>query len=164
MVDSSTTSALIINMIGGNCWAWCQLHNSEWLLLVGFSLWKSLSCAGCIRYQAYHILLISGYLHSWETDFDSVCRGLLGFTPASQLYKVCRYGITTPEFTAFYGGCIRYEYQLGDILLDGTWLHNWEMDFDSVCGRLFGSLPASESQGLRFLHLEFLFMILEGLG
>jgi len=38
------------------------------------------------------------------------------------------------------------------------------MYFDSVCGRLLGSLPASESQGLRFLHLEFLFMMLECLG
>ena len=51
-------------------------------------------CAECIRYPslAGDILLDGRYLHSQWTDFDSVCGGLLGLTPASQRYmiRLCR--------------------------------------------------------------------------
>jgi len=99
-------------------------------------------CGGCIRYQAGDILLDSRVLHNRWTGFDSVCGTLLGSTPAIQRYKVRLCRIKTQEIAVFCGGCIRY--QAGDISLDGRLLHNRWTDFDSVCGRLLGSPPATQ--------------------
>ena len=54
-------------------------------------------------------LLLSGrLLHNRWTDLGSVCRGLLGSTPAFQRYKVQLCRIKTQEIAVFCGGCIRY--------------------------------------------------------
>jgi len=102
-------------------------------------------CVGCISYhwQAGDILLDGRLLHNRWTDFHSVCGRLLGLTPASQRYKVHLCRINTHEIAVFCGGYIRYHWQAGDILLDGGLLHNHGTDFDSVCGRLLGSSPAT---------------------
>ena len=62
--------------------------------------------------------------------------------PASQLYKVRPCRIKTQEFAVFCERCIRY--QAGDILLDGRYLHNCRADFDTLCERLLGLMPASQ--------------------
>ena len=75
-------------------------------------------------YQAGDILLDGGLLHNRWADFDSVCGRLLGSTPASQRYKVRLCRIRTQEIAVFCGGCIRYHWQAGNLLLDGRLLHN----------------------------------------
>jgi len=45
-------------------------------------------CRGCIRYQASDILLDGRLLNDHWRESDSLCRRLLGLTPASQRYKV----------------------------------------------------------------------------
>jgi len=73
-------------------------------------------CRGSIRYHAGDILLDGRLLHDHLTDFDSVCRRLLGSTPATQRYKVHLCRINTQEFAVFCGGSIRYH--AGDTLLN----------------------------------------------
>jgi len=68
----------------------------------------------------------------------------LGSTAASQRYKVLLCRIKAQEVAVFCGGCIRYHWQAGDILLDGRLLHNRWTDIDSVCGGLLGSPPATQ--------------------
>jgi len=99
-------------------------------------------CARCIRYQAGDTLLDGRLLHNRATDSDSVCRGPLGSTPASQWYKVHLGRIGTQEIAVFCAGCIRY--QAGDILLDGRLLHTRRAESDSVCRGLLGSTPATQ--------------------
>jgi len=48
----------------------------------------SICYAGCIRYQASHILLDGRLLHDRLTDIDSLGGRLLGLTPASQRYRL----------------------------------------------------------------------------
>jgi len=43
MADSSTTTAPILNLIAGDCWSRCQLHNSIMDVSVASELRKSLS-------------------------------------------------------------------------------------------------------------------------
>jgi len=97
-------------------------------------------CGGCSRYQAGDILLDGRYLHNRSTDFDALCGRLLGSMPAPYRYKVRPCRIKAQEIAVFCGGCIRY--QAGDILLDGRYLHNRSTDFDALCGRLLGLMPA----------------------
>jgi len=77
-------------------------------------------------------------------DFAPVCRELLGSTPASQRYKVRLCLIKAQEIAVFCGGCIRYHWQAGDILLDDRLLHNRTTDFDSLCWGLLGTPPATQ--------------------
>jgi len=56
-------------------------------------------CGGYISYQAGDILLDSVLLHNRLTDFDTLCRRLLGSTPATQRYKVCLCRIKIHEST-----------------------------------------------------------------
>jgi len=61
---------------------------------------------------------------------------------ASQRYKVRLCHIKTQEVAVFCGEDLYSN--PGDILLNGRLLHNRWTDFDSVCGRLLGSPPASQ--------------------
>jgi len=97
---------------------------------------------GCIRYHAGDNLLDGTLLHNCETDFHSVCGGLLGPTPASERWKVRLGPIDAHRIGVFCGRCIRY--QADDILLDGRLLHDHFTDLGSLCGILSGSTPASQ--------------------
>jgi len=98
------------------------------------------------------LLLDGGLLHNRWTDFDSVCEGLLGSTPASHRYKVRLCRIKAQEVAVFGGGYIRY--QAGDILLDGRLLHNRWTDFDTFCGRLLDSTPATRPYKVRLRRIN----------
>jgi len=110
----------------------CHIETQEFAIFCGEDLYSSF----------HHILLDSGLLHNRWTDFDALCRRLLGSTPAFQRYRVRLCRIKAQEFAVFCGGSIRYH--AGDILLDGGLLHNRRTDFDSVCRRLLGSPLASQ--------------------
>jgi len=56
-------------------------------------------CGGCIRNQAGDIILDGRLLHNGWTDFDSVCRGLLGSPPATQWYMIHLSAIFIHDFT-----------------------------------------------------------------
>ena len=112
----------------------------------------ALFCGGCIMYPAGSNLLDGRLLHNRWKDLDSVCGRLLGLTPAFQRYKVCLCRIETQEFAVFCRGSIRYH--AGNILLDGRLLHDHLTDFDSVCGRLLGSTPASRRCKVRLSRIN----------
>jgi len=109
-------------------------------------------CESCLYRYPGDLLLDGGLLHNRWTDFDSVCEGLLGSTPASKRYKVRPCHIETHEIAVFCAGCIRY--QAGDILLDGRLLHNRWTDLESVCEGLLGSTPASQRYKVRPCHIK----------
>jgi len=88
-------------------------------------------------------LLDGRLLYNRWTDLDSVCGGLLGLTPAIQWYKVRLCRIKAQEFAVFCGEDLYSTSSPGYLLLDGRLLHNRWTDFDSVCGRLLGSMSAS---------------------
>ena len=100
------------------------------------------------------ILLDGRLLHNRWTDFDAPCGRLLGSMPAFQRYKVRLCRIKTQEVAASCGEDLYSN--PGDILLDGRLLHNRWTDFDSVCGRLLGSPPASQGYkvhpSVTFIH------------
>ena len=98
-------------------------------------------CESCLDRYPGDLLLDGGLLHNRLTDFESVCEGLLGSTPASQRYKARPCHIKAYEIAVFCAGCIRY--QAGDILLDGRLLHNRRTDLAAFCGRLLDSTPAT---------------------
>jgi len=90
-------------------------------------------CSECMRYQAGDILLDCRYLHNCWAVFSSVCAWLLGFTPASELYKVCLCHIKTWEVPLFCG--VHLYSSPGDTLLDSKYLHNRSTAFDALGGR-----------------------------
>jgi len=100
------------------------------------------------------ILLDSKLLHNRWTDLDALCGRLLALTPASQRYKVRLCRIKTQEIAVVCGEDLYSN--PGDILLDGRLLHDRWTDFDSVCGRLLGSPPASQGYKIHpsaiFIH------------
>ena len=98
-------------------------------------------CGGCVRYHPSRFLLDGWLLHDHRADLYSVCGGLLGSMLAWQRYKVhlcCK----TQEIAIFCRVYIRYH--AGGFLLDGWLLYNHRANFNSVCGRLLGSMPASQ--------------------
>jgi len=104
----------------------------------------AVSCGGChcIRSQASDILLNGRLLHNRSTDLDTLCRRLLGLTPASQPYKVRLCCMKAHEFAVFCGGCIRY--QAGNILLNSRLLNDRGTDSDALGGRLLAIRQASQ--------------------
>jgi len=144
MADYSTTTAPILNLIAGDCWARRQPRSDIKDVSVASKPRKSLTLVSVVFIDTLAIPELDGrLLHNRRTDFDSVCGRLLGSTPASQRYKVRLCRIKAQEIAVFCGGCIRYHWQAGHILLDGRLLHNRWTNFDSVCGRLLGSSPAT---------------------
>jgi len=94
----------------------------------------------------------SRFLHNDYSDPESDPGRLLGSTPATQWYKVRPCHIETHEIAVFCAGCIRY--QAGNVLLDGGYLHNRGIDFDSVCGRLLGLMPAFQQYKVPLCHIK----------
>jgi len=109
-------------------------------------------CESCLYRYPGDLLLDGGLLHNRWTDFDSVCEGLLGSTPASKRYKVRPCHIEAHEIAVFCAGCIRY--QAGDILLDGRLLHNRWTDFAALCRRLLDSTPATRRYKVRLRRIN----------
>ena len=141
IADSSTTTAPILNLVAGDCWARCQLRSGIKDVSVASKLRKSLTFVRVVFIDTLAIQELDGrFLHNHFSDPESDCGRSLGSTPATQWYKVRPCRIKTQEIAVFCGGCIRYH--AGDILLDGRYLHNRLTDFDALCGRLLGSMPA----------------------
>jgi len=88
-------------------------------------------------------LLDGRLLYNCWTDLDSICGRLLGLTPAIQRYKVHLCRIETQEIAVFCGENLSSTNSPRYLLLDGRLLHNRWTDFDSVCGRLLGSMSDS---------------------
>jgi len=72
---------------------------------VASKLRKSLSSVeGVLGSNPGGILLDGRLLHDYLTDSNSVCRRLLGSTPATRRYKVRLCGIRTQQIAVFCGG------------------------------------------------------------
>jgi len=153
MASSSTTTAPILNLIAGDCWARRQLHSGINNVSVASKLRKSLTLMRVVFIDTLAISeLDGGFLHNHPSDPDSDCGRLLGWMPATQWYKVRPCHIGTHEIAVFCAGCIRY--QAGDILLDGRYLHNRWLDLDSVCRRLLGLTPAFQRYNVCLCRIE----------
>jgi len=118
MADSSTTTAPILNLIAGDCWARRQLRSGLKDVSVASKPRKSLTLMRVVFIATLAISELDGrFLHSHCSDPESDCGGLLGSTPATQRYKgrLCR--IKTQEIAVC---CGEDHYSSpGDILLDG---------------------------------------------
>jgi len=153
MADPSTTTAPILNLIAGGCWARCQLHSGIKNVSVASKPRKSLTLMRVVFMDTHVISELDGrFLHNHSSDPESDCGRLLGWTPATQWYKVRLCHIKTHEIAVFCAGCIRY--QAGDILRDGGYLHNRWSDFDSVCRRLLGLTPAFQRYKVRLCRIK----------
>jgi len=141
MADSSTTTAPILNLIAGECWARRQLRSGIKDVSVASKLRKSLTLVRVVFIDTLAITELDGrFLHNHCSDPESDCWRLLGSTPAFQRYKVRRCRIRTQEFAVFCGEDLYSS--PGDILLDGRLLHNRWTDSNALCGRLLDSTPA----------------------
>ena len=80
------------------------------------------------------------FLYNYRADFDSLCRRLLGLTPARQWYKIRLSCNKTQEVAVL---CRRDIDCSGDLFLNRRLHHKHFTDFESICGRLFGSMPAT---------------------
>jgi len=153
MADSSTTTAPIRDLIEGDCWARRQLHSGIKDVSVASELRKSLTLVRVVFIDTLAISELDGrFLHNHRSDSGSDCGRLLGWTPATQWYKVRPCHIKTHEIAVFCAGCIRY--QAGDILLDGRLLHNRWTDFAALCGRLLDSTPATRRNKVRLCRIK----------
>jgi len=148
MADSSTTTSPILNLIAGDCWARRQLHSGIKNVSVASKLRKSPTLMRVAFINTLAISELDGrFLHNHCSNPESDCGILLGWTPDTQWYKVRPCHIRTHKIAVFCTGCIRYP--AGDILLNGRYLHNRSLDFDSVCGRLLGLTPAFQRYKVR---------------
>ena len=153
IADPSTTSAPILNLIAGDRWTRCQLRSGIQDVSVASKLRKSLTLVSVVFIDTLAISELDGrFLHNHRSDPESDCGRLLGWTPATQWYKVRPCHIKTHEIAVFCAGCIRY--QADDILLDGRYLHNCWTDLDSVCGRLLALTPAFQKYKVRLCHIK----------
>jgi len=153
MADSTTTASPILDLIAGDCWVRRQLRRGIKDISVASKLMKSLTLVGVVFIGTLAIPELDGRsLHNQCSDPGSDCRRSLGSTPATQWYKVRPCHIETQEIAVFCGECIRY--QAGDILLDSRLLHNRWTDFDSVCGRLLGSMPAIQQHMVHLCRIK----------
>ena len=153
MGGSSTTTAPILNLIAGDRWARRQLHSGIKAVSVASKPRKSLTLMRVVFRETLAISELDGRsLHNHSSDPESDCGGLLGWTLATQWYKVRPCHIEPHKVAVFCAGCIRY--QAGDTLLDGIYLHNRWWDFDSVCGRLSGLTPAFQLYKVRLCRIR----------
>ena len=109
-------------------------------------------CGRSLNVNPGGILLDSRFLHNHFTDSNSDCRRLLGLISASQRYKVRPNPMKTQEVTVLCEGSLRY--YPGGILLDGRFLHNRCTDSNSDCGRLLGSVSASQRYKVRLCRMK----------
>jgi len=110
MADSSTTTAPILDLIAGGCWARRQLRGGIKNVFVASKLRKSVTFMRVVFIDTLAISELNGrFLHNHCSDPGSDCGGLLGSTPATQRYKgrLCR--IRTQEIADPYESCL-YRY------------------------------------------------------
>jgi len=141
IAGSSTTTAPILNLIAGDCWARRQLRSGIKDVSVASKHRKSLTFVRVVFIDTLVIQELDvRFLHNHCSDPESDCERSLGSTPATQWYKVRPCRIRTQEITVFCRGCIRY--QAGDTLLNGRLLHNRLTHPDVLCRRVLGLTPA----------------------
>ena len=105
MADYSTTTRRIPIRFAGRCWAQRQLQAGIRYVPTRSMLMDSLSSVeGGLYSNPGGILLDGRLLHDYSTDSNSVCRRLLGSTPATRRYKVRTSRIKTQDFAVFCGG------------------------------------------------------------
>jgi len=98
MADYSTTTAPILNLIAGGCWARRQLRSGIKDVSVASKLRKSLTLVSVVFIDTLAIPELDGrLLHNHCSDPESDCGRLLGSTPATQRYKGRLYGIKTQK-------------------------------------------------------------------
>jgi len=153
MAGTSTTTALNLNLVAGDCWARRQLPSGIKDISVVSRLSKSLTLVRVLFIYTLAIPQLDGRsLHNHSLDPQSDCERLVASTPGMQWNKVHPSRIRTHEIAVF---CARYNrYQAGDTLLDGRYLHNLWTDFDSVSGRLLGLTPAFQQYKVRLGHIK----------
>jgi len=107
MADPSTTTAPILDLIAGECWARRQLRSDIKDVSVASKHMKSLTLVRVVFINTLAIPGLNGrFLHNHCSDPGSDCGRLLGSMPATQPYKgrLCR--IETHEITDPCGGCL----------------------------------------------------------
>jgi len=153
MADYSTTTAPILNLIAGDCWARRQLRSDIKDVSVASELRRSLTLVSVVFIDTLALPELDvRFLHNHCSDPESDCGRSLRSTPATQRYKgrLCR--IRTQEVADPCESCL-YRYS-GDLLLDGGLLHNRWTDLVSVCEGLLGSTPASQRYKVRPCHIK----------
>jgi len=84
MEDSSTTTAPILDLIAGDCWARCQLRSGIKGVSVASELRKSLTLMRVVFIDTLALRELNvRFLHDHWADSGSDCGRLLGSTPAS---------------------------------------------------------------------------------
>jgi len=143
MADSSTTTAPILNLIRGDCWARRQLRSGIKEVSVASKPMISLTLVGVvfIGTRALPELYVR-FLHNRLADSGSDCGRMLGSMPASQWRKVHLSTIFIHEVT----GLNRV---LAISELNDRFLHNHCSDPGSDCGILLGSTPATQRYKVR---------------
>jgi len=110
MADSSTTTAPILNLIAGDCWARCQLRSGIKDVSVSSKLRRSLTFVRVVFIDTLAIPELDGrFLYNHCSDPESDCGRLLGSTPATQRYKGRLCGIETQEIADLCESCL-YRY------------------------------------------------------
>jgi len=98
IADYSTTTAPILNLIAGYCWARRQLCGGIEDLSVASKLRKSLTLVRVVFIDTLAIPELDGrFLRNHCSEPGSDCGRLLGLTPATQWYKGRLCGIKTQE-------------------------------------------------------------------
>jgi len=153
MAYSSATGTPILNPIAGGCWAWRQLRNGIKDISVASKPRKSLTLVRVVFIYTLAIPPLDGrFLNNHCSDAESDSGRLLRLTPASQRYRIHLCRIKTQEVAVF---CRDDLYRSpGDTLLDGRYLHNRWPDFDSVCERLLGMMPAFQRYRVRLCRTK----------
>jgi len=110
IADSSTTTAPILNLVAGDCWARCQLRSGIKDVSVASKLRKSLTFVRVVFIVTLAIPELDGrFLYNHCSDPESDCGRLLGLTPATQRYKGRLCGIKAQEIADLCESCL-YRY------------------------------------------------------
>jgi len=89
MAGSSTTTAPILDLIAGGCWARCRLRPGIKDASAASELMKSLTIIGVVFLGPLVLTELDvRFLHDLWADPESDCGRLLGLTLATQRYKV----------------------------------------------------------------------------
>jgi len=89
MTDYTTTTAPILDLIAGGCWARRRLRPGIKDASVASELMNSLTIMGVVFLGPVALTELDvGFLHDCGADPESDCGRLLGSMPATQRYKV----------------------------------------------------------------------------
>jgi len=153
IAHSSRTTAPILNLIAGGCWARRQLRSGIKGVSVASKLRRSLTLVSVVFIDTLALPELDvRFRHSHCSNPESDCGRSLDSTPATQQYKgrLCR--IRSQEIADPCESCLdRYP---GDLSLDAGLLHNRGTDLESVCEELLGSTPASQRYKARPCHIK----------